>query len=579
MLNTAQAQAVRTAGNCLITACPGSGKTMVLSHRGEYLLTRDLKGKLLGVTFTAEAAAELKSRIIHRIASAKPRVICGTFHSLCKKQLERTGKRVKIVNEITQAELIRQAYKESAEPGDGLTLDAVTSFIESTKAAVNPILPDRLDPRVRAYEAYQEKLRTFDAYDFSDLLVLATRGMQQGTIEPFDVQYILADEYQDSDEVQAAWLHEHVRRGIEVCVVGDDDQAIYGWRFAQGQKALEDFRRVANATHIALDVTYRCAEDIMEKSARLITHNAERILKTLQTANRMPGETRVVRKEDRAAEFKAIEEAVTQSGCPGNWGILARTNSLLGQFDEQSKIKLYRVGGTSFWELKGPSLYLGLCRSLVHGDMQGVDAVLRRAGVNSAQMDELLAGCNSKEPGSLLRFLATPDKPRSKLPISILRSAMREWRRLLLRGTKKVDVVLVAISQYLTKHVRLYVRDRDPEERELDVRRLKRCAETLGKIHGTLARRIRFLEEDRERDDKKDLPKVMTLHAAKGLEFRHVWILGCEEGVLPSAGSPIEEERRLMYVGMTRAIETLTLSHIINEKIPPSRFIAEAGIR
>jgi len=577
-LNSAQEQAVRAPGNCLITACPGSGKTTVLTRRAEFLLKKYPKAGLLGVTFTSEAAKELHGRIVKLVPASKDSVICGTFHALCKKQLEKSGVRVKLVNEFMQTEILRQAYHDVATPGDGLTMEAAKAFIDSTKAAVRPMMPHRFDPRVLVYEGYQERLRQLGAYDFSDLLVLATRGMQDGKIKPFDVKYILADEYQDTDQVQATWLREHLRHGIEVCVVGDDDQAIYGWRFAQGYKALEDFRRDAQATHIALNVTYRCASSIMESSARLIMHNNERIPKSLMTNVPRRGDVQLIRKGSREEEFRAVVAAIQLSGNPGSWGILARTNILLSDFETSSGIKVNRIGGVSIWDLKAPALFMAICRSLTSGEMDGIAQVMRGVGMNDAQVEDMLKRYRSDSPGSLNRFIAENDPPGASSPLALLRERVRSWMKNLSHGSKEVNLVLHGIVNFLCNSVKIYEGKRDEEKLRLDMQRLDSCAGTLKKLHGTLNQRIMYLQSsENDAESKKDLPKVMTLHASKGLEFQNVWILACEEGCIPSPQSPVDEERRLMYVGMTRAKQSLTLS-FARDVNPVSRFVTEAGI-
>ena len=576
MFNDAQQRAIITPGNCLITACPGSGKTTVLQHRAKHKLTQNPKGRVLGVTFTAEAAAELRNRILKEVPNARDRVRCGTFHSLCKMQLEQSGKRVKLINEVQQTELIRRAYKDAGDAD--VTFEAASRFIESTKAAVDPILP-KDDPLVRVYEAYQLLLQQIGAYDFADLLVLATRGMQNGEIRAFDVNYILADEYQDSDQVQCAWLIEHVRRGIEVCVVGDDDQSVYAWRNAQGVKGMREFSRVAGATHISLDMTYRCAQEIMVPSALLITKNKERIEKQLMTANRERGEARVLRFESRAKEFEAVARAIALSGCPENWGVLARTNSLLEHLEEciSPYVPVSRSGGVSFWDVRGPALFLSLCRSLVYGEMLGVDEVLRRSGVTEAQLADVHQRYRSNEPGGLARFLADT-RGTGKDPVSRFRLSLQSWARMLPKGPEQTTLVLKGIAKYLQNYVTLYDSKRKEEDRIRDMARLDNCARSLSNIGGPLERRLRILSDEKD-EIKKDSARLMTLHSSKGLEFPHVWIIACEEGVIPSPSSVDEdEERRLLYVGMTRAKYDLTISYVISENNPPSRFIRETGL-
>jgi superfamily I DNA/RNA helicase len=579
MLNAAQELAVRAPGNCLITACPGSGKTTVLTHRGEYLLKNNPGTRLLGVTFTAEAAKELGNRIAARVPDARTRVLCGTFHSLCKRQIEKSGRRVKVVDEAAQAELLRLAYGDALQPGDSLPFDACVTFIETVKAELNPLMPNRLDQRVRVYEAYQKRLGQIGAFDFADLLLLATRGMADGSIKPFAVDYILADEYQDSDPVQSRWLIEHLRAGSQICVVGDDDQSIYGWRFSQGYKALENFKRDAKATHVSLNMTYRCAPSIMAASARLIVNNAERIQKNLQTnVTREAGDIKVVRFGNREDEFKACETAIIQSGRPGDWGVLARTNKILSDFEQAAKIAVHRIGGVSFWDVRGPALFLGLCRSMATGEMDGVDQVLRRSGLNDAQIDELHQRCRSHEPGALRRFLAEADPPKSTSPLAHLRERMRGWMRMLAaKNDRDTDLVIVGVGYHITGQVQVYSDKRDRDQMQLDANRINSAAQTLQTLRGPLRTRLMYLENRDASENRKNQPKLMTLHSAKGLEFPFVWILGCEEGCLPAATSPIDEERRLMYVGMTRAKSILRMS-FASEKNPPSRFLAEAGV-
>jgi len=589
MLNHAQQQAVRVVGHALITACPGSGKTTVLKHRAKFLLQLDPDCILCGVTFTSESAAELDSRIRAEVPNVGDRVICGTFHSLCKRQLTRAGRKFVLITDVQQSELMRRAHFETAED-TGCTLEAAVMYIEHVKCQVDPILPSpHVEPRVAVYERYQELLRQMGAMDFSDLLVECVRGMKTGEVAPVSnsegrpITTMLVDEFQDTDEVQLAWVKEHIRHGATVTVVGDDDQSIYGWRNALGYQGMERFRKDTNATHIALNLTYRCSREIIAPAARLITHNTERVEKVLDTANKDRGDVKLMRFNSEQEEVDGILRAIAQSGKWGDWGVLARTNAQLDSLERallSEKIDYVRSGGTSFWELRGPALFLGVCQSMATGDMIGVDELMRKIGVGESQIASLHKACNSRIPGALDRFLqgAAAIEPKKDDKLGTLRKRLAEWRAMI---AKREEVLaLDGLARYIRSNAKLYDKVPDAKSMERDGQMLRQCAETLSRLSGNLgARLITLRNSDRKKSDsKEEAVRLLTLHSSKGLEFERVWMVGCEQGVLPSRQSPIPEERRLFFVGMTRAKRHLFMSYVRSQRTPPSMFLQEAGI-
>lgn len=584
MLNRAQEEAVRVYGHALVTACPGSGKTTVLKFRAAFLL-RTFPGSVLGgVTFTSESATELDSRIRKEVPDVGDRVICGTFHSLCKRQLVKAGRKFVLVSDVQRGELLRRAYLDTVTRTH-CDYDSAVMFVDSTKSLVDPLLPSpSYEPRVLVYERYQELLRQMGAMDFSDLIIEAVRGMQTGEIEPIGgtagrITHMLVDEFQDTDEVQLAWVREHVRQGVLVTVVGDDDQSIYGWRHALGFGGMQRFREETDATHIALNLTYRCAREVIAPAAKLITHNSERVEKVLETASRERGFVSIARFNSASEEVEGVLRAIILSGNRGDWGVLARTNVQLDAVEQMlvaENMAYVRTGGTSFWEMRGPALFLGVCQSLGAGDMIGIDELLRKCGVGERSLETIHRSCNSKTPGALHRFIHSKQSDKA---IDEIRRRVADWSVMLTGGEARL--AMVGIAMMIRTKAQLYEREQKAHVEERDRRNLEQCVNTLSRLSGNMASRLVALRSMEKRGDAgaEDCVRLLTMHSAKGLEFDRVWMIGCDSGRMPSPHSPIDEERRLFYVGMTRAKRYLTMSYVISKLTPRSMFIDESGIK
>lgn len=580
MLSEAQEKAVHAPGHCLITACPGSGKTTVLVYRAEYLL-RTPKTVVLGVTFTSESAHELERRIRAEVPHVGRRLTCGTFHGLCKRQLEASGQKFRVVSEHQQTDLLRRAYDDTLGRASGVEFDACVTYVDTVKCAVDPILPSpALEPRVAVYERYEELLRRTGAYDFSDLLRLCVRGMRtpsgmDGSVASIAATHLLVDEFQDTDPMQYEWVREHMKQDVQVTVVGDDDQSIYSWRSAMGMRAMEDFRREARAVHVPLDTTYRYPQEIMAVASSLILNNAERIPKVLKTANRGRGSVRVVRCESREAQADRIWSAILETGEPQDWAVLARTNALLESLETTAPetIRVQRVGGRSFWDLPSPSLFLALIRGVAMNEMHSVDTVLRATGLGEESLSSLHKTYKSHLPGSVERFVADKKKAGIAAPDERLRAHFKLWTPML--ASENLCLVLNGMAYYLKQNVQRSASSTEGSIARNNAR-FEACAAILGRLRGSLFTRLKVLTDKQEL--KKNAVRLMTMHASKGLEFKHVWIMGCEDGVIPSQKGILTEERRLFYVAMTRTKLNLTVSYVLGNRSSPSPFLFEAGI-
>lgn len=567
-LNPYQQQAVLARGHCLVTACPGSGKTRVLSVRAARLLEQYPGGKLLAVTFTRDAATSLRDRIIGQAGeSSRLRVATGTLHSLALKQLQRAGQLKRLASPAEQALFIRRASEHTLEP---ITLEDAIGAIEHIKSCMEPPPPPHQNPGAEAYHLYQGYLDQAGMMDFADLLLLAVLSMRDGTVKPYGADWLLVDEAQDMDEVQMAWVEAHALSGVETMLVADDDQSIYGWRHAMGYKGLTLFRQNQKAELVTLPVNYRCDRLIIEAAARLIQYNQERVPKDVVGVASDPGKLQVLAFPDRVSEA----EAVVQEAAKGASGIavLARTNQLLDAVElnlAAQGIPYYRTGGKSLWDREAPATVLGLLQAITERSHAGLCTALHFAGTKVTAMDALMPKDNHDLYRRLLNAMGNPPEKAAKTGsmererLIGLARLCREWEGLLRQG--RTSLVIAGVAMWVRGHL---------QPQHIDHEVCDWLSQTLLRMQGKLIERLRILQRPRKRKTQEGVA-LMTLHSSKGLEWDRVWLIGVESGVLPHPDSPLEEERRLCYVGMTRARHELTISH---KPGAPSVFLAEAGL-
>jgi len=581
-LNPDQHRGVVAAGHCLISACPGSGKTRVLIKRAEHLLA-NINNRIAAVTFTKEAAGEISSRLIQALGTeCSKRITTGTFHSIAMQQLNSTRSTpVNILNENQSRILLRRAWREEA-PFDKFI--EIIKGVEQAKATRIPPT-DPKGPVARVLYRYQQLLAERDALDFNDLVTEAVDGMMSGTVPFVRCTHLLVDEFQDVDQTQLSWVIAHVNAGVKVTVVGDDDQSVYKFRHSLGFEGMTAFAEETDAEQITLATTYRCAAQIITLANQLIINNSARISKRIQTAETRTG---IIERYDFSNEADEAEAAgrilmsrpiADDPAKQETAVILARTNSVLNTvqtiFDASSPvIPYYRIGGESIWSKGVPGMIRDLLGAFHGKDGTGIVMMMHAMHCSRDlvhRVDEA-----SRKPNAARELLETEAWKKG-----MSADEKAEWNAIS-HSLGEVNSALNAGNAMLAiERVASLAAQADGTRKGESI--AAAACNILGeKMEGPLAERLRKLDR-RERDtnkrDRQDPRAIglMTLHGSKGLEFDRVWIMGVNHGVLPHKDSDPEEERRLCYVGMTRAKTHLTMSRSIEDG-KESDFFKEIGL-
>jgi DNA helicase-2/ATP-dependent DNA helicase PcrA len=639
-LNPEQARAVTTTdGPLLILAGAGSGKTRVLAHRVAYLI--GVKGvrpwQILAVTFTNRAAGELRERIVALVGQAGRDVQTGTFHAVCARVLRRDGAaigldpRFVIYDTDDQATLMKQLLREEDLPTTGeFRPSAVLGSISRAKnemldadtlAEVALNHHERIVARLA--RAYQARLRAVGALDFDDLLLEAVRLFQEAPDVLARYQerwrYLHVDEYQDTNRAQYLWVRALAARYHNLAVVGDDDQSIYSWRGADLRNILDFERDEPTATVVKLEQNYRSTQLILDAAHAVVSRNAARKDKKLWTANAggRPIQRFEAYNEEEEAEWiarqveeltggsrsiltrRADEEAERLS--PRDIAVMYRTNAQSRAIEEaflRYGIRYQLIGGTRFYqrrEVKDALAYLRVLRS--DTDAVAFERVVNvpARGIGEKTVEAVrraVAGA-----GSYWAALEAAAVGRVEGVASRTRTALADFVGLIRALRTRVGVLplpelLDAVLERSGYRAMLADGSEEGEDRWnnlLELRSVTTRYDDLepGDALDRLLEETALVADQDSYEGEADAVTLITLHAAKGLEFPVVFISGLEEGVFPHSRAldderELEEERRLAYVGITRAKRRLYLSHAwrratwgMGGASVPSRFLLE----
>lgn len=625
-LNPAQADAVKTtSGPVLILAGAGSGKTKTLTHRIAYLMTNERvwPNEILAVTFTNKAAKEMRERLGQLIGqegstrSFMPWM--GTFHGICVRLLRQDGHTIGIqpnyviYDEDDRQGLIKQAMKQLSIADKQIKPRAVSSAISNAKNEL--VSPEEFATTshypfqqavAKIYALYEKMRIEAGALDFDDLLIETVRLFRdQPEVRSkwrSQFKHILIDEYQDTNAAQYAIVKSLVGEERNICVVGDDWQSIYSWRGADFTNILNFERDFPGAKVIKLEQNYRSTGAILEAAHNVITKNLQRTDKELWTAEPAGAPVQVHPVYDEAEEAYTVVsrigvQATMGARKYGEFAILYRTNSQSYTLERaliQQRVPYQIVGGVRFYdrkEIKDVIAYMRLLYQpndrmsfsrIVNVPTRGIGATSLEKFLiwqASSGMDIVSALVNADQTSSLMA--------RARTAFVTLGETLRLLQAKVESGASPSDVIETLITK---TGYRDYILDGTPqaEEREANIGALISDAKSFASVPDFLEEVALMSSADTNSHEQK--VTLMTIHAAKGLEFPVVFMVGMEEGIFPhsrvyEAGpAELEEERRLCYVGMTRAREELHLSYAQSRLQfgqrsynPASRFLADMG--
>lgn len=578
-LNREQSQVVESETHCLCLACPGAGKTKTIVAKVGAILLRNPNAKICAVTFTRDSAKEMKERVKHEHGpDVLKSCFIGTFHSTAIKWMARNNRLGKCISPAEQLAYVERARMQCGIPD--ISFEMAQEILDRIKCSINPIPQNEAEKAL--YETYSTLLKRNRVVDLNDVITNCVRLIHTKEIPPLPITHLLVDEFQDTDEVQLLFILEHAKAGAIVTVVGDDDQSIYGWRRALGYKGMLDFQEKTGAQQVVLGVNYRCREEILAASDRLICQNQNRVYKKLQAFKGAGGSVDMLPVASRLDEADKIVEDIMNFVVPlknnpkylltvpkGKYAILARTNRIMRIVDAALTVAQIQhfTSTKQIWGEVPVVHMLALLRSLKTGEKAPFDQVFHWAGMHPEDLDylhhvlgddfhDLYIGKGSVDPKKL-----TGD---SRKILSSFMEVAPGWKQA--EEQKRHNLAIQGVANWMHKFTK------DKEEGEL----LDIATRNLSKMKGTIGARVTIVTMSS--GEEAEGVSMHTMHGCKGLEFDNVWILAAEETVVPSpkATEGVEEERRLMFVAMTRAKERLRLSYqAVNG---PSRFLHEAGI-
>jgi DNA helicase-2/ATP-dependent DNA helicase PcrA len=622
-LNPAQREAVlHTEGPLLVVAGAGSGKTRVLTHRVAHLLSAvgAEPNELLAITFTNKAAAEMRSRVERMLGDVARRIWLMTFHAACGRILRREAPRLgyktnfTIYDSADQVRLVRSVLEELERDPKRFTPKGIHSQISTAKNQL--IGPVQYRERVQsfydqtvaeAYDLYQKRLFASNAVDFDDMLMLTVDVLERFPEALAKWQkafrYVLVDEYQDTNRAQYRFLQLLAEKHRNLCVVGDPDQSIYAFRGADIRNILEFERDFPDARTVALEQNYRSTNRILRAANGVIAHNRERKEKELfsELGDGEPVEVLEVEDEHAEARFVAARiAALVEEGFNGSEiAVFYRTNAQSRVLEDvlvRQGVAYQVIGGPRFYEraeVKDVIAYLQVIDNPFDAVSLQRIANKPRRGIGDASLARLQTYANAQGL-SLWETLEFPEEAGLGTAQARAVNGLRTLLLSLQSGALELPVPEL-VERVLDRTG--YIESLEAERTIEAQGRIENLQELVGvaqeyqatapepSLSNFLQEISLYADQDALREEQS-LVTLMTLHNAKGLEFRAVFMIGMEEGVFPHSRSleegSLEEERRLAYVGMTRAQERLTLIHASARSLYggrsynlPSRFLDE----
>ena len=604
-LNDAQKEAVmHLDGPLLIVAGAGSGKTKVLTSRIANIIKekKAFPNQILAVTFTNKAAKEMQTRVSNILGSTAIGLSwLGTFHSICAKLLRKHASAANlnynftIIDTDDQIRLIKNICKGENIDIKQLSPKFILAIIdrwknkgyypEEVKINNKDIYEKTILP---LYKIYQQKLTDLNSCDFGDLILHTVKILERNEdireIYSKNFKYILVDEYQDTNFIQSRWLNLLSERNKNICCVGDDDQSIYSWRGAEIKNFLEFDQVYENTKVIRLEQNYRSSQNILSVASNLISNNQNRVGKTLITTME---EGDLVKlscfkngKDEAIGISDEIEKKIKNKFSYNNIAILVRAIFQTREFEERFlKIGMpYRIlGGTKFYEraeIKDCVAYLRLI--FQEKDDLAFERIVnnpkRSIGDSTLKNIHEFAKKNSLnlERASIKMLEQNLIKPKAKIGLNLFINSLAKWRKdLIIKKSNHIKLLQIVLDESGYSSMLKNKKDVDNENRLENIKELLSAMKEFDNLENFLEHVSLATSIDQEWDGEKI--NMMTMHAAKGLEFDVVFLPGWEEGLFPHQKSieekgqnGLEEERRLAYVGITRAKKKAIISFSMN---------------
>ena len=620
-LNNEQRSAVlNTEGPTLVVAGAGSGKTKVLTSRLAHILNekKAWPNQILCVTFTNKAAKEMRDRVLKNLEGKINSLSwLGTFHAISVKFLRRHAGAVGLKSNFTildtedQKKLIRNISKAENIDAKKISPQFILALIDQWKN--KGLLPDEVKTSrknifenqiLKVYKIYQNKIRDLNSCDFGDLIMYCVKLFEKNPdirkIYSNNFKYILVDEYQDTNFIQNKWLNLIVNDDKNICCVGDDDQSIYSWRGAEIKNFLGFDKVYPDCKIFRLEQNYRSTKNILNAASFLISHNKDRLGKKLWTESHQGNLVKLNcyknGKDEARSVGNIIEENVKENNSLNDIAILVRAIYQTREFEERFlKIGInYRIiGGIKFYEraeVKDAVCYLRIVSQKF--DDLAFERILNtpKRGLGDATLKQLHEYSSKNKiclEDSARKLLEINHfKPKVKLLMKQILDLIDKWRSDL-KKNKHYDLLKIILDESGYSAMLKNKKDIDNEDRIENLKELLRAMNDYDNLQGFLEHVALATSIDQDWDDERI--NIMTMHASKGLEFDTVFLPGWEEGLFPHQKSleekgdfALEEERRLAYVGVTRAKKNAFISFAIQRvwhgewmDSMPSRFISE----
>jgi len=620
-LNEEQRSAVlNTEGPTLVVAGAGSGKTKVLTSRLAHIVKekKAWPNQILCVTFTNKAAKEMRDRVLKNLGGKLSSLSwLGTFHAISVKFLRRHAEAVGLKSNFTildtddQKKLVRNISKSENIDAKKISPQFILALIDQWKN--KGLLPDEVklskkrifeNQILKVYKIYQNKIRDLNSCDFGDLILYCVKLFEKNPdirkTYSNNFKYILVDEYQDTNFIQNKWLNLIVNKNQNICCVGDDDQSIYSWRGAEIKNFLGFDKVYPNCKIFRLEQNYRSTKNILDSASFLISHNKDRLGKKLWTDGDKGDLVKLNcyknGKEEAREIGNIIEKDIKKKNSLNNIAILVRAIYQTREFEERFlKIGInYRIiGGIKFYEraeVKDAICYLRIINQkfddlaferIINTPRRGIGETTIKQIHKVSSKDKIPLEDSARKILQLNQF-----KPKIKFLIKQLLGLIDKWRADS-KKNKHFDLLKIILDESGYSTMLKNKKDLENENRIENLKELLRAMHDYDNLQSFLEHVALATSIDQEWEDER--VNIMTMHAAKGLEFNTVFLPGWEEGLFPHQKSleekgdfALEEERRLAYVGVTRAKKNAYISFATQRSWHgewmdslPSRFVNE----